>query len=132
MGLVREVFALTSASSQHLLEQDAGLHRAQKDDALQIRNIHTSGQQINRHDDSRRWAIAELADMLKRTIHPSRDFLSERIASTEDVTSKVDKLVGVRRMRKVVAGKNECLRQATISLFVLKHPLLDLFENLPI
>src|ERR1700687_1059816 len=132
VGLVWEVFALASATAKHLFEQNAGLHWAQKDDTFQIRYIHARGQQINRHDDSWRWAIAELADMLKGTIHPTRDFLSERIASTEDVTSKVYKLVGVRRMRKVVAGKNERLRQATISLFVLQHPLLDLFENLPI
>src|ERR1039458_172919 len=102
VGLVWEVFALASATTKHLFEQDTGLHRAKKDDAFQIRYIHTSSQQINRHDDSRRWAIAELADMLKGTIHPTRDFLSERVASTENVTSKVNQLVGVRRVRKIV------------------------------
>jgi len=77
VGLVLKVFPLAGASSEHLLEQDARLHRAQKDDTFQIGYIHTSGQQINGDDDGRRWAITELADMLKRTIHPTRDFLSE-------------------------------------------------------
>ena len=69
MGLVREVLALSRAATQHLLEQDAGLHRPQKDDAFQIGNVHASREHINRHNDARRRAIAELADVLKRTIH---------------------------------------------------------------
>jgi hypothetical protein len=85
---------------------DAGLHGAQKDDTLQIGNIHTSGQQINCHDDSRRWAIAEFADMLKRTIYSARDFLSERVASTENVTSKV------------IAEARECLKMDSRIPFV--------------
>ena len=106
------------------------LHGPQKDDTFQIGYVHSGGKQIHRDNNARCWTIAELADMLKRTIHLARDLLSERIASTEDVTSKVHKLVGVRRVRQVIGGEDQRLREATILFFVIFSPLLYFFENL--
>ena len=54
--LVGEVLALAGAAAEHLLEEDARLDRAQEDDELQIGDVHTGGQHVDRHDDCRAWA----------------------------------------------------------------------------
>ena len=45
--LVGVPLALARPTAQHLLEQDAALHRPQEDDELQVRDVHARGQKID-------------------------------------------------------------------------------------
>jgi hypothetical protein len=50
--------------AEHLLEQDARLHRPQEHDELQVRDVHAGGEQVDSHDDAGVGPVAELADAL--------------------------------------------------------------------
>ena len=64
--------ALASTSSEHLFEEDAGLHGAKEDQELQIRNIDTSRQHIDGDDDAWIGAIAKLTNALQRAVDLGR------------------------------------------------------------
>ena len=59
------VLALARAAAEHLLEQDARLHRPQEDDELQVGDVDAGREQIDRDDDARVRPVAELADSLQ-------------------------------------------------------------------
>ncbi len=67
-----------------------------------------------RDDDLRVRPVAELADALERPVHVrvAGDLLHEVVALTEDLAADFDELVRVRRVRQVVDGEDEDLREA--------------------
>ena len=67
LGFV-DVVAAARAASEHLLPQDARLHRPQEHDELQRWNVHAGRKHIDGDDNLRIRAIAELANALKRAI----------------------------------------------------------------
>ena len=83
------------AAPHHLFEQNARLDRAKEDDKLQVRDVNPRREHVHRHHNPRLTTVAKLADALKRSVHAPGDFLHKRIATTEDVTGQIDKLVGV-------------------------------------
>ena len=106
------ILAHARAAAEHLLEEDAGLHRAQEDDVLQGRDIHAGREHVHGHHDRRVRPVAELADALQRAVHAAGDLLDEGVAPAEDVAGNVDQLVGVGGVRQVVDGEDERLRES--------------------
>ena len=47
------LLALARAAAEHLLEEDAGLHRAQEDDELEVGDVDAGGEQVDGDDDAR-------------------------------------------------------------------------------
>ena len=84
-----DVVAAARAASEHLLPQDARLHRAQEHDELQRRDVHAGREHVHGDDDLRIGAVAELADALKRAvdIRVAGDLLHEIIALVENVAA---------------------------------------------
>src|SRR5262249_30655827 len=68
MRLVRKAFALARAATEHLLKEDARLHRAQEHDELQVGNIDARAEHVHGHDN--RWLrpIPELPDALQGSV----------------------------------------------------------------
>ena len=123
VGFVGELLALARAAAEHLLEEDAGLHRAEEDDEFQIGNIDAGREHIDRHHDAGLLAVAELADALERAVHgrAAGDLLDERVAAAENIARDVDELIGVGRVRQVVGGEDQRLGKAAVPLFVLQR-----------
>jgi hypothetical protein len=114
VGLVGMALALARAAAEHLLEQDARLHRAQEDDELQVGDVHAGGQQVHRDDDAGVLAVAELADALERAVHAAGDLLHEGVAAAEGVAADLDELVGVGDVGQVVGREDEGLGEAAV------------------
>ena len=127
-----QVRRTAGAAAEHLLEQDAGLDRTQEDEEFKVGNIDASREQIDRHDDLRVRPIAELADLLQRSVDTSRDLADKGFSTTEDVACLVDKLISMRRVRNVIDGEDQGLREATRRGFVLVGVALDLFQDLAV
>ena len=53
--LVGVPLALARAAAEHLLEEDAGLHRPQEDDELEVGDVDAGGQQVDGDDDASAW-----------------------------------------------------------------------------
>ena len=119
VGLVRVLLALAGAAAEHLLEEDARLHRPQEDDELQVGDVHAGRQQVDGDDDAGVRAVAELADALQRPVDAAGDLRDERLAAAEDVAGQVDELVGVRGVRQVVGGEDQGLGEAAVLALVL-------------
>ena len=111
--LIRELLAFSRSSAEHLLEQNARLHRSKEDDEFQVRNINAGREHIDTDDDVRFGPIAELADSLQRSvdISGSGNLLDERIAAAENIARDVDKTIGVGRVWQVVYGEDQRLRE---------------------
>ena len=69
MRFVGILLPLAGAAAEHLLEEDAGFDRAQKDDEFQVRDIHAGGEHVHRDDNAGLRAVAELADALERPVN---------------------------------------------------------------
>src|SRR5262249_41767518 len=130
--LVRELLALARTAAQHLLEQNEGLDRAKQDDELQIRDVYAGREHVHCDDDARIGPVAELANALKRAIHPASDLLNKGIATAEDIAADVDELVRVRNVRQVMDGEDQTLRLAAVALLVLVGVLLKFLDDLAI
>ena len=113
LGLV-DVGAKARAASEHLLPQDARLHRAQEHDELQRRDVHAGREHVHGDDDLGIGAVAELADALERAVHVrvAGDLLHEVVALIENVAAGFDELVGVRGVREIVDGEDEDFRES--------------------
>ncbi len=117
--LVGVLLALARAAADHLLEEDAALHRAQEDDELQVGDVHAGGEQVDGHRNARGRPVAELADLLQRTVDAPGDLLHKGVTLAEDIARQVDELVGVTGVREIVHGENEDLRKAPVEPLVL-------------
>ena len=74
----RQVGRPPRAAAEHLLEQDAGLHRAQEDEELEVGDVDAGGEQVDGDDDFGVRPVAELADPLQRPIDAAGDLGDER------------------------------------------------------
>ena len=110
-----DVVAAARAASEHLLPEDARLHRPQEHDELQRRDVHAGRKHVHGDDDLRIRAIAELADALERAVDiwVAGDLLHEVVALVENVAADLDELVGVRGVREIVDGEDEDFRKAS-------------------
>src|SRR5690606_29845642 len=120
------------AATKHLLEQDAGLHRPEEDQKLQVRDVDASGQQVDGHDDPWLGAVAEFADALEWAIDPASDLGDEVFSLAEDLPRHGDELVGVRHVWQVVGGEDQRLREPAVLRLELIRVLLQLREDLPV
>ena len=67
-----DLVALARAAPEHLLEQDARLHRPQEDDELEVGDVHAGREQVDARRRSRVRPVAELADALERAVDVGR------------------------------------------------------------
>src|SRR5258708_15627995 len=81
MRLVREMFTLSSAASQHLLEKNSGFNWPQENDPFKIRDVHTCCEEINAYNDARLWAVTKFADVLEGPVNFPCNLLYKRIAT---------------------------------------------------
>ena len=125
-------FALARAPPQHLLPQDAGLHRAQEHDELQRRDVHARGEHVHRHHHLGIRPVAEFPDALQRAVHAGtpRDLLHEPVALVEDLPADAHQLVGVRHVRQVVHREDQDLREAPRLRLVPVGVLGDFLDDL--
>ncbi len=89
-------------------------------------------QEIDRHDHGRLGPIAEIPDLLERTVDLAGDLGDECVTLTEEIPRRVDQLVRVRGMRQVVVREDERLRETSELLLVRLGVLLDLLQDLPV
>ena len=89
------MLAFPRAATEHLLKEDAGLYRTEKDDEFEVGNIDSRREHVDGHDDAGKLAVAKFTDALKRPVDAAGDFLDERVAPAKCVASKVYELVGV-------------------------------------
>src|SRR6266704_2868301 len=130
--LVWMPLSLASPPPEHLLKQDPRLHRAQEHQELEVWDVDPRGQQVDRYDDGRVGSVAELPDPLKRTIDLARDLGHKRIALSEEVARRVNELVRMRGMRKVVVREDQRLLEPAELFLVSLGVLLEFFEDLAI
>ena len=131
-ALVRVVRALAGPAPEHLLEEDAGLHRAQQDDELQVGDVHSGREQVHGDRHHRPRPVAELADALQRPVRLPGDLLHELLARAERLARQPYELVGVGGVVDVVRGEDERLGKPAVLLLVLERVLLQLLDDLPV
>ncbi len=133
MGFVREAFAFAGAAAHHLGKEDAGFDWAQEDDVFEIGNVDAGGEHVDGDDDAGRGAIAELADVLQRTVDVvAGDLADERVAAAEDFLGESHELVGVRGVRQVIDGEDESFGKTAVRLLVFESVGFDFFEDLAV
>lgn len=71
--LVRKPLALSGPPAQHLLEENSALHRPQKHDELEVRDVDSRGEQVNRNSNAWVRAVPKLPDSLEWSIDPPSD-----------------------------------------------------------
>ncbi len=130
VDLVRVLLALAGAAAEHLLEQDARLHRPQEDDELQVRDVDAGGEQVDGHDDARVGPVAELADALQRPVDAAGDLGDEGVAAAEDVAGLVTSWSACEVCGRSLAAKISVLGKRPYSRLVLVGVALDLLEDL--
>ena len=133
VALVRVLLALAGAAAEHLLEQDAGLDRAEEDDELQVGDVHAGAHQVHGDGDAGVGAVAELADALQRAVHPAGDLRDEAVAPAEGVAAE-RRRAGRRGdvCGRSLAAKISVLGNRPYALLVLEGVLLELLDDLAV
>lgn len=121
--------SLARPAPDHLLEQDARLHRPQEHDVLQVGDVDAGSEQVHGDRDAGVGSVAELADALERAVYAARDLLDEGVSPAKHVAGQVDELVAVRGVGQVIDGEDQHLGQAAELLLVLVGVAPELLED---
>ena len=122
--LVGELLALARAAAEHLLEEDAGLHRAQEDDELQVRDVHAGGEQVHGDDDAGLGPVAELADALERAVHVGPVIFWTKESPRPKTSRQMSTSWSACEVcGQVVGGEDQGLGEAAVLLLVLERVL---------
>src|SRR5439155_9728256 len=103
-------------------------------DELQRWNIDAGRKHIHGDDHLRLRTIAKFTDALERTINVwiASYFLNKIVALLEHIAADSHELVSVRRVRQIVDGEDEDLREVTRFFLVPVCMLCNLLDNLAI